>query len=200
MIPLFFKAIRPAEPAPDEQEEEQPASDIVPDEAPDGADGEDGAVAADPAADAQAEGAVDESADSVDEDAGSVDKKPGADAPPEATDPDDPDGAAGGNDDDERADVPMSNFTELLALVAERTSQDGGFGPDVVKPGHHVAFAAGDFSGSGKVAATGRDGAKVHDSSGREHSVHWREVTGHFAGDDDGDEAAAAAKPKAGSK
>lgn len=54
-----------------------------------------------------------------------------------------------------------------------------GFGPHNVEEGHHVAFTAGAFKGRGKVAAAGEDGCTVCDETGREHRVHWHEVTGH---------------------
>ena len=198
MIPIFFKALKPAAPV-NPPDDDQMDSDIVPDE---GEGNEDAAAPAD------AQNGPDD-AENAGPDAqnpAADAEKPAADAPPEAVDPADPDAdAAAAADPDspeaEPADAPMSNFTELLAIVAERTSSAGSFGPDVVKPGHHVAFAAGDFAGSGKVAASGRDGVKVHDSSGREHSVHWREVTGHFAGDDEeGDDAPAEKPAKAAAK
>jgi hypothetical protein len=71
-------------------------------------------------------------------------------------------------------------FHDLLGLLASHKA-GGDFGPDSVEVDHHVAFKAGDFAGSGKVTSTGRDGLCVTDSSRREHRVHWREVTGHFA-------------------
>lgn len=74
----------------------------------------------------------------------------------------------------------IGHFHDLLWLLASHKA-GGDFGPKTVEAGHHVAFKAGDFSGSGKVTATGRDGLCVTDSSRREHRVHWREVTGHFA-------------------
>jgi hypothetical protein len=78
----------------------------------------------------------------------------------------------------------ISHFSGLLGLLSEHKA-GGNFGPDVVDVDHHVAFKAGDFTGSGKVTATGRDGLCVTDSSQREHRVHWREVTGHFAPEKD---------------
>jgi len=76
----------------------------------------------------------------------------------------------------------LGNFSHLLALLADRRP-GGDFGPHNVEAGHHVAFAAGSLVGAGKVAATGRDGLTVEDERRREHRVHWREVTGHFAPD-----------------
>lgn len=69
-------------------------------------------------------------------------------------------------------------FAGLLALVAEHNAA-GEFGPDSVEEGHHVTFKAGAFVGSGKVATTGEDGLTVTDPDGRDHRVHWHEVTGH---------------------
>jgi hypothetical protein len=74
----------------------------------------------------------------------------------------------------------IANFSHLLATLADHRL-GGDFGPHNVESGHHVAFAAGSYVGAGKVAATGRDGLMVEDDKRREHRVHWREVTGHFA-------------------
>ncbi len=81
----------------------------------------------------------------------------------------------------------MEYFSGLLDLLSER-KLGGDFGPETVKPGHHVAFSAGSFTGAGKVSAVGQDGLTVEDSGRREHRIHWREVTGHHAGEaKDGD-------------
>lgn len=107
--------------------------------------------------------------------------KPADPAPPEAA-PDAP----------PAADPPsLDSFAGLLALLADRTQNAGNFGPDNVKEGHHVAFSAGAFDGAGKVHAVGRDGVTVADNTGRHHQVHWREVTGHYAGEDGQGEPAA---------
>jgi hypothetical protein len=74
----------------------------------------------------------------------------------------------------------LDHYKDLLGLLANHKA-GGEFDADTVLVGHHVAFKAGDFAGSGKVTATGRDGLCVTDSARREHRVHWREVTGHFA-------------------
>ena len=74
----------------------------------------------------------------------------------------------------------MEHFSHLLGLLADR-KPGGDFGPHNVEAGHHVAFSAGAYTGAGKVAATGRDGLTVEDDKRREHRVHWREITGHFA-------------------
>lgn len=76
----------------------------------------------------------------------------------------------------------MGHFSELLSLLSERGAGGGDFGAHNVGVGHHVAFAAGSFSGAGKVSAVGRDGVHVTDSTNREHRVHWREITGHYPG------------------
>lgn len=67
---------------------------------------------------------------------------------------------------------------------AQPGAADAGqaFGPHNVDAGHHVAFEAGEFSGAGKVTATGEDGCTVQDKTGREHRVHWHEVKGHNDG------------------
>lgn len=80
----------------------------------------------------------------------------------------------------ETSPAKLGHFADLLGLLAEHRAS-GDFGPHNVESGHHVAFRAGSFSGAGEVAATGRDGLTVRDDTGREHRVHWREVTGHFA-------------------
>jgi hypothetical protein len=86
-----------------------------------------------------------------------------------------------GKKTDKPAQAPdIGQFSLLLALLAERLP-GGDFGQHNVAVGHHVAFAAGSYVGAGKVAATGRDGLMVADDKRREHRVHWREVTGHFA-------------------
>lgn len=74
-------------------------------------------------------------------------------------------------------------FSGLLQILAGH-KVGGDFGPETVKAGHHVAFSAGSFTGAGKVSAVGQDGLTVSDASKREHRIHWREVTGHHAGDD----------------
>lgn len=86
----------------------------------------------------------------------------------------------------------MSHFASLLGMLSDR-NPGGDFGPHNVEEGHHVAFAAGSFTGAGKVSTTGRDGLTVTDDKRREHRVHWREVTGHFAPEKD---AAGGAKSK----
>jgi hypothetical protein len=60
-----------------------------------------------------------------------------------------------------------------------------GYGPHNVEEGHHVAFTAGSFKGRGRVCAAGDDGCTVSDETGREHRVHWHEVTGHHETEDD---------------
>jgi hypothetical protein len=80
----------------------------------------------------------------------------------------------------ETSPAELGHFADLLGLLSNHRS-GGEFGPHNVEAGHHVAFRAGAFSGSGEVTATGRDGLVVRDGTGREHRVHWRECTGHFA-------------------
>jgi hypothetical protein len=182
MIPLFIKAIRPAAPVNDPA---QADDDLPPGGVPAPADGEDAGpprpieAPADPEADAP--GTADD-APGGDSDA----ENAPADAPGAA--PDAENGAADAPGAPAGGPPPMSYFTELLALIAERApgaaGAEGGFGPDTVKPGHHVAFSAGEFSGSGKVHAVGADGVTVHDGQNRKHTVHWSEVTGHYAGED----------------
>ena len=51
------------------------------------------------------------------------------------------------------------------------------FGRHNVDTGHEVTFKAGEFWGKGKVVTHGKDGCTVADETGREHSVHWNEVS-----------------------
>lgn len=53
-----------------------------------------------------------------------------------------------------------------------------GYGTHNIEEGDSLSFKAGDFSGSGKVKSIGKDGAVVTDASGRDHNVHWHEVSG----------------------
>lgn len=53
-----------------------------------------------------------------------------------------------------------------------------GYGPHNVEAGDSLKFKAGDFSGGGKVKSVGQDGVTVTDASGRDHGVHWHEVSG----------------------
>lgn len=75
--------------------------------------------------------------------------------------------------------APESNpaFVGLLALLQERGIGPQSYGKHNVHPGHEVEFSAGEFKGRGEVAAAGEHGAVVKDASGREHRVHWPEVT-----------------------
>lgn len=70
-------------------------------------------------------------------------------------------------------------FADLLAILAQHNPA-GDHSEKTVKKGHHVTFKAGDFTGSGKVKSTGKDGLNCEDESGRDHRVHWHEVTGHM--------------------
>jgi hypothetical protein len=73
------------------------------------------------------------------------------------------------------------SFVALLSLLQQHDASCQ-FGQHNVEPGHHVAFEAGAFQGAGEVTATGEHGATVKDTSGREHRVHWHEVTGRNDG------------------
>lgn len=105
----------------------------------------------------------------------------------------------GGDDDDPDASPDLGGDDQAQASGAgddpaggaDPAGQDGqdgdggvpeGFGPHNVEVGHHVAFRAGEFRGAGKVASAGDDGCTVADKTGREHRVHWSEVTGHNPG------------------
>lgn len=83
-------------------------------------------------------------------------------------------------DEAEQGDGDISHFHHLLGVLSTHRA-GGDFGQHNVEPGHHVAFKAGSFSGSGKVCTTGRDGLTVLDDGNREHRIHYREITGHFA-------------------
>lgn len=61
-----------------------------------------------------------------------------------------------------------------------------GYGTHNIEEGDALSFKAGDFSGSGKVKSVGKDGAVVTDESGRDHNVHWHEVSGFKANRGDG--------------
>ncbi len=50
--------------------------------------------------------------------------------------------------------------------------------PDM-KHGDSVEFQAGNAKGNGEIVASGKDGATVKDQSGREHKVHWDDLTDH---------------------
>jgi hypothetical protein len=69
-------------------------------------------------------------------------------------------------------------FRDLLARLAEH-NPGGAKNEQTVKKGHHVSFKAGSFCGEGKVKSTGADGVVCEDESGRDHRVHWHEITGH---------------------
>lgn len=69
-------------------------------------------------------------------------------------------------------------FKDLLARLAEH-NPSGVKNEQTVKNGHHVTFKAGSFTGEGKVKATGKDGLTCEDDCGRDHRVHWHEITGH---------------------
>lgn len=50
--------------------------------------------------------------------------------------------------------------------------------PKAPQVGDLVKFTAGDFVGKGKVVAVGEDGLTIADGTGREHGIHWDELTG----------------------
>lgn len=52
------------------------------------------------------------------------------------------------------------------------------YGHHNVEEGDSLGFSAGSFKGQGKVKSSGKDGAVVTDEAGRDHNVHWDEVTG----------------------
>ena len=66
---------------------------------------------------------------------------------------------------------------------APAKAEESGYGHHNMQEGDSISFKAGDFAGSGKVKSVGQDGATVTDQSGRDHQVHWNEVTGR-GGDD----------------
>jgi predicted ABC-type ATPase len=61
-----------------------------------------------------------------------------------------------------------------------------GYGTHNIEEGDALKFNAGDFKGGGRVKSVGKDGAVVTDESGRDHNVHWHEVTGFKADRGDG--------------
>ncbi|MBN3839220.1 hypothetical protein [Burkholderia sp. Ac-20349] len=101
-------------------------------------------------------------------------KKPAVQEPKGPAQPDKP--------EDKPAQEPAAPASKDGEAQGDGGGQKDGFGPHNVEPGHHVAFAAGDFNGAGKVTASGEDGCTVADKTGREHRVHWHEVQGHHAG------------------
>lgn len=78
----------------------------------------------------------------------------------------------------EQGEPKKGPFKDLLARLAEH-NPGGAKNEQTVKKGHHVSFKAGSFTGEGKVKSTGKDGLTCEDDCGREHRVHWHEVTGH---------------------
>lgn len=82
---------------------------------------------------------------------------------------------------DPASTLDRPHFVGLLALL-KGVAAGGTFGKHNVNAGDTVTFAAGDFAGSGQVTATGEHGATVLDRSGREHRVHWYEITAHQVG------------------
>jgi hypothetical protein len=100
-------------------------------------------------------------------------KKPAAKAAPSAKPTSKP--------DPKQVDLASPNFVGLLALL-KQCAAGGEFGKHNVGEGDTVAFNAGAFAGSGEVIAAGEHGPTVKDDTGREHRVHWHEVTGHQPG------------------
>lgn len=81
---------------------------------------------------------------------------------------------------------------------AAQAPESSSYGHHNVEEGDSLKFKAGDFAGSGKVKLVGKDGATVTDNSGRDHQVHWNEVTGRGgdkAAPDEKNTPAEAAKP-----
>ena len=66
---------------------------------------------------------------------------------------------------------------------APAKAEESGYGHHNMQEGDSIGFKAGDFAGKGKIKSVGQDGATVTDQSGRDHQVHWNEVTGR-GGDD----------------
>lgn len=67
---------------------------------------------------------------------------------------------------------------EAPASQPAKKPEANNYGHHNVEEGDSLKFKAGDFAGSGKVKFVGQDGATVTDNSGRDHEVHWEEVTG----------------------
>ena len=61
---------------------------------------------------------------------------------------------------------------------APAKAEESGYGHHNMQEGDSIGFKAGDFAGKGKIKSVGQDGATVTDQSGRDHQVHWHEVTG----------------------
>jgi predicted ABC-type ATPase len=61
-----------------------------------------------------------------------------------------------------------------------------GYGTHNMEEGDSIHFKAGEFAGSGTIKLVGKDGATVTDESGRDHNVHWHEITGFKANRGDG--------------
>lgn len=82
-----------------------------------------------------------------------------------------------------RVHLDPAKHRYVLNMPDQKTGREPGqqepeHGPHNVKPGEHVHFVAGAFAGKGEVTAAGKDGAHVKDGQGREHKIHWHEVTG----------------------
>jgi predicted ABC-type ATPase len=72
----------------------------------------------------------------------------------------------------------QDHYDKRQAKPDEPHGSAHGYGTHNIEHGDTVHFQAGEFKGSGRVVAAGEHGATVHDSTGREHRVHWHEVTG----------------------
>lgn len=112
--------------------------------------------------------------------AGTDDEGGGTGQPPKPGAGDGADGGAGGGDATPGdGKTPGGAEGEGDGDATDPAAGGAQYGPHNVEPGHHIAFAAGEFKGAGKVTASGEDGCTAKDKTGREHRVHWHEVTGH---------------------
>ena len=67
---------------------------------------------------------------------------------------------------------------DLRNTQAPAKDEQASYGHHNMNEGDSISFKAGDFAGKGKIKSVGQDGATVTDQSGRDHQVHWHEVTG----------------------
>lgn len=74
---------------------------------------------------------------------------------------------------DREAEAPDQPEPESEAKPESRAAK-----PRAPQVGDMVKFTAGDFVGKGKVVAVGEDGLTIADGTGREHGIHWDELTG----------------------
>lgn len=61
----------------------------------------------------------------------------------------------------------------------DKRGSQSGYGSHNIESGDRIGFKAGEHEGEGEVTAAGKDGATVKDGEGREHQVHWHEVSSH---------------------